>query len=127
MEHHQRGEIRRKEKYWEPKTKYKIKKKDIRTVIEELKQQLHAKTAKLKRYEERLNQYKINRIFVQTQKIVYQQMDGIRNTNNDMLALHYKVLVLLLLQLEDQKRMEWFVLHGIYIMLFSFAEIMSLD
>ena len=52
-------------------------------MIEELKQQLHAKTAKLKRYEERVNQYKINRMFVQNQKRVYQQMDGIRNINNE--------------------------------------------
>ena len=47
LERDQRGEIRRKEK-------------GIRTVIEELKQRLHAKTAKLKRCEERVNQYKIN-------------------------------------------------------------------
>ena len=30
----------------------------MRTVIEELKQRTYAKTAKLKRYEERVNQYK---------------------------------------------------------------------
>ena len=59
------------------------KKKGIRTVTEELKQRLHAKTAKLKRYEERVNQYKINRIFVQNQERVYQQMDGVRNINNE--------------------------------------------
>ena len=41
------------------------------------------KTVKLKRYEERVNQYKINRMFVQNQKRVYQQMDGIRNINNE--------------------------------------------
>ena len=37
-------------------------------MIEELKQQLHTKTAKLKRYEERVNQYNINRMFVPNQK-----------------------------------------------------------
>ena len=52
-------------------------------MIEELKQQLHAKTTRLKRYEERVNQYKINRMFIQTQKMIYQQMDGIRNKNNE--------------------------------------------
>ena len=30
-----------------------------------------------------MNQYKINRIFVENQKGVYQQMDGIRNINNE--------------------------------------------
>ena len=52
-------------------------------MIEELKQRLNAKTAKLKRYEERVNLYKINRMFVQNQKGVYQQKDGIRNINNE--------------------------------------------
>ena len=52
-------------------------------MIEELKQQLHAKTTRLKRYEERVNQYKINRMFIQTQKMIYQQMDGIGNKNNE--------------------------------------------
>ena len=52
-------------------------------MIEELKQRFHAKTAKLKRCEERMNQYKINRMFVQNQKKVYQQMGGIRNINNE--------------------------------------------
>ena len=83
LEGHQRGEIWRKEKYEELERKYNIKKKGIKTVIEELKQRLHAKTAKLKRYEERINQYKINRMFVQNWKRVYQQMDGIRNINNE--------------------------------------------
>ena len=52
-------------------------------MTEELKQRLHAKTAKLKRYEERVNQYKISRMFVQNQERVYQQMDGVRNINNE--------------------------------------------
>ena len=51
-------------------------------MVEELKQQPHAKIAKRKRYEERVNQYKINKIFVQNQKRVYQQMYGVRNINN---------------------------------------------
>ena len=40
----------------------------MRTVIEELKQQLYARTAKLKRHVKTVNQYKINRMFIQTQK-----------------------------------------------------------
>ena len=75
--------MKRKEKCEELERKYNIKKKGIRTVIEELKQRVHAKTTRLKRYEERVNQYKINRMFVQNQKRVYQQMDGIRNVNNE--------------------------------------------
>ena len=37
----------------------------------------------LKRYEERLNQYKINRMFFQNHKRVYQQVDGVSNINNE--------------------------------------------
>ena len=59
------------------------RKKRKRTMMEQLKQRLHAKKAKLKRYEERVNQYKINRIFAQNQKRVYQQMDDVRNINNE--------------------------------------------
>ena len=73
----------KEEKYEELERKYNIKKKGIRTVIEELKQRLHVKTEKLKRYEERINQYQINRMFVQNQKRVYQQMGETRNINND--------------------------------------------
>ena len=51
LERHQRGKIGRKEKYQELERKYNIKKKEIRTVIEELKQRLHAKTTKLKTYD----------------------------------------------------------------------------
>ena len=67
LEHHQRQEIRKKEKYEELERNYNIRKKGI-AMIEELKQQLHAKTAKLKRYEKGTNMYKINRTFVQNQK-----------------------------------------------------------
>ena len=52
-------------------------------MIEKLKLELHAKTDKLKRYKERVNQYKINRMFVQNQKRVYQQMDGIGKINSE--------------------------------------------
>ena len=40
-----------------------------------------AKIANLERYEERVNQYKINRIFALNQKKVYQQMNAMRNIN----------------------------------------------
>ena len=83
FEIHQRGEIKRKEKHQELERTYSIKKKGTGTVTEELKQRLHAKTAKLRRYEERVNQYKINIMFLQNQQRVYQLMDGIRNVNNE--------------------------------------------
>ena len=53
-------------------------------VIEELKQRLQAKAAKLKRYAERINRYQVNRLFQQDQKRVYQQMNGISSSFNEV-------------------------------------------
>ena len=56
--------------------KYNIIQKGEKVVIEELKQKLQAKSAKLKRYEQRIHRYQVNRLFQQDQKKVYQQMNG---------------------------------------------------
>ena len=70
------GELTRKERYKELERKYQIKKKGENVVIEELKQRLQAKAAKLKRYEQRVNQFRINRLIQQDQKKVYQEFNG---------------------------------------------------
>ena len=56
--------------------KSNIKQKGEKVVIEELKQRLLAKSAKFKRYEQRIYRYKVNRLFQQDQKRVYQEMNG---------------------------------------------------
>ena len=56
--------------------KCNIKQKGEKVVIEELKQRLQAKSVKLKRYEQRIHRYQVNRLFQQDQKRVYQQMNG---------------------------------------------------
>ena len=43
--------------------KYRIKRKGLNVVTEELKQRLTAKSAKIKRYEQRISLYKINNMF----------------------------------------------------------------
>ena len=43
--------------------KYIFKKKGLKTVIEELKQRMLAKSAKVKRYEQRIEQFRHNRAF----------------------------------------------------------------
>ena len=48
--------------------KYSVKKKGVDVVIEELKQRITAKTAKLKRYEGRINQFRQNKLFQNNQK-----------------------------------------------------------
>ena len=60
--------------------KYRIKTKGEDTVIEELKQRLQAKATKLKRYENRIQQFKINRSFQQDQEKVYQELSGFKRT-----------------------------------------------
>ena len=44
--------------------------------MEELKQRLQAKAVKLERYELRIEQYRLNRLFQQDQKRVYQELNG---------------------------------------------------
>ena len=76
LEISKQGKLKRKEKYTKLERKYNIKKKGEKVVIEELKQRLQAKSAKLKRYEQRIHRYQENRLFQQDQKRVYQQMNG---------------------------------------------------
>ena len=76
LETSKQGKLKRKEKYTRLERKYNIRQKVEKVVIEELKQRLQAKTAKLKRYEQRIHRYQVNRLFQQDQKRVYQQMNG---------------------------------------------------
>ena len=75
LERSKQGKLKRKEKYTNLERKYNIKQKEEKVVIEEFKQRLQAEAAKLKRYEERINRYQVNRLFLQDQKRVYQQMN----------------------------------------------------
>ena len=75
LERHKRGEMRKKEKI-SVLEEYKIRRRGIDNVIEELKQLLAAKTAKVKRYEQRMQQYRINRMFQYDQNKVYQELNG---------------------------------------------------
>ena len=76
LERSKQGKLKRKEKYTKLERKYNIKQKGEKVVIEELKQRLLAKSVKLKRYKQRIHRYKVNRLFQQDQKRVYQQMNG---------------------------------------------------
>ena len=48
--------------------KHRLKRKGLKTVIEELKQKTLAKSTQLKRYEQRIEQFRQNRIFDLDQK-----------------------------------------------------------
>ena len=56
--------------------KYRVKKKGLKAVIEELKQRILAKSAKVKRYEQRIEQFRQHRIFHLDQKKIYAELNG---------------------------------------------------
>ena len=62
--------------------KYGVKRKDLTTMIEELKQTILAKAAKLSRHKQRTQQYRINRLFKVDQKKVYNEFNGKTGSNN---------------------------------------------
>ena len=63
-----RGEIKKKEKYKVIEHKYRAKKKGLNVALEELKQRMESKATKIKRYNQRIEQYRLTR--------VYQQLNG---------------------------------------------------
>ncbi|XP_063591307.1 uncharacterized protein LOC134768408 [Penaeus indicus] len=65
-----RGELKHKksEKLQRLEEKYRGNKKGIKTVVEELKQRMIARSAKIKGYDQRINQFRQNRIFSVDQK-----------------------------------------------------------
>ena len=48
----------------------------LNVVIEELKQRVTAKPEKLRRHEQRVQQYRQNRLFEYDQKKLYKELDG---------------------------------------------------
>ena len=55
---------------------YGVKTKVLTIVIEEIKQRILTKAAKLSRYEQRIQQHRINRLFKVDQKKVYNEFNG---------------------------------------------------
>ena len=76
LERKRRGAPKRTEKYKILQEKYKVKRKGLGLVLEELKQRLQAKPMKIKRYSQRIEQYRINRLFQQDQKQARRQLNG---------------------------------------------------
>ena len=63
LERKARGQLKNERKYKELDRRYKIARKGLDVVLEELKQRLTAKTAKIKKYDQRIAQYRQNRMF----------------------------------------------------------------
>ncbi|XP_063586870.1 uncharacterized protein LOC134764222 [Penaeus indicus] len=70
------GQIKDEKKLEQIFKKHHVKKKGIKVVMEELKQRITAKAAKIGRYEKRINQFRINRMFSSNQKRVFMELNG---------------------------------------------------
>ena len=64
--------------------KYRVKIKVLKTGIGELKQWMLAKSAKVKRYEQRIEQFSQNRIFDLDQNKIYAELNGNGISSNDV-------------------------------------------
>ena len=71
-----RGELRKEGKYESIRRRYGIDRKGIVVVFEELKQRVLAKKSKISRFEQRIKQYRQNRMFQTDQKRFYQEING---------------------------------------------------
>ena len=76
LESKKKGDLKKEVKYKDLERKYFIKKKGLDVVLEELKQRLQAKSKKIKRYQQRIDQFRIKKLFQQDQKKVYQQINS---------------------------------------------------
>ena len=70
------GELRNNEGKARIEKKYKVHEKGIQVVIEELKQRTVAKSEKIRRYNHRNEQFRLNRMFLNNQAKVYRELDG---------------------------------------------------
>ena len=61
---------------------YGVKRKGYKRAAEELKQRIKAKAATLRRYKNRVNQYRQNRLFQSNQSKFYQELDGKSHEEN---------------------------------------------
>ena len=78
LEREVKGELglKKKRKLSELNERYRVKRKGLKTVIEELKQRILAKSAKVRRYQQRIGQFRQNKIFDFDQEKMYAEFNG---------------------------------------------------
>ena len=76
--------LKKKQKMKELCEKYRVKKKRLKSVIEELKQRMLTKNARIKRYELRIKQFRQNRSFDLNQKKIYAGLNRNGIGSNDV-------------------------------------------
>ena len=84
MTRHRNGEVKSREKIEKLYEKFSIRRKGIGTVLEELKQRVLAKKAKIDRYTERLQQFRQTRLFNYDQKRLYYELNGNNRVANEI-------------------------------------------
>ena len=76
LERKHQGEQRNNQGMARIEKKYKVHEKGIKIVIEDLKQRIIDKSEKIKRYSNRNEQFRWNRMFLKNQAKVYRELDG---------------------------------------------------
>lgn len=86
LERESKGELglKKKRKLGKLNKRYGVKRKGLKTVIEELKQKMLAKSAKIRRYEQRIEQFRQNKIFDFDKKKIYAEFSGGGVRSNDV-------------------------------------------
>lgn len=86
LERESKGELglKKKRKLGKLNKRYGVKRKGLKTVIEELKQKMLAKSAKIRRYEQRIEQFRQNKIFDFDKKKIYAEFNGGGVRSNDV-------------------------------------------
>ena len=78
------GEVKSKRKVEKLYEKFRIHQKGLGTVLEELKQMVLTKVAKIERYNERIKQFKQNRLFTIDQKKQFAELNGKTQESNEI-------------------------------------------
>ena len=73
---HKNGEVKSKRKVEKLYEKFRFRQKGLGTVLEEIKQRVLAKVAKIERYNERIKQHKKSRLFTIDQKKLFAELNG---------------------------------------------------
>ena len=81
---HKNGEVKSKRKVGKLYEKFRFRQKGLGTVLEEVKQKVLAKVAKIERYNERIKQYKKSRLFTIDQKKLFAELNGKIKESNEI-------------------------------------------
>ena len=78
LERELKGELgdRKRQKLLQLHERYRVRRKGLKTMIKKLKQRMIAKSAKIRRFGQRIEQFRQNRLFEVDQKRIYTEFTG---------------------------------------------------